>query len=374
MSKKRAIILGALALSVIVVYYSYKFLFNKQDMGGHHMPPVTVSALPVKSDSWRTKLQVTGTLNAINGVDVTTEIAGLVKTVLFDPGANVKKGEVLVELNADTEIAQLQALEAQAALAQINFDRDKKQYEVKAVSKATVDSDEADLKNKQALVAQQASIVAKKTIKAPFDGRLGISLIDLGQYLNPADKIVTLQSIDPIYINFNLPQQNLPQISVGQEVTLTTDTYPGEVFKGKITTINPKIDIQTRNVEVEATLPNPKAKLLPGMFGQIEIATGKPQNFLTLPQAAITYNPYGDLVYILKEKEKDAQGNPIYVANQKFVTLGEARGDQIQILTGLEAGDLIVTSGQMKLKNGSLAVVNNTDVPANNPNPVLENN
>lgn len=356
-----------IALSMIYV------TLKKPKMAGFQMPPAVVSAIKVQNELWQSRLTAVGTIRAIDGVDVTTEITGLVDEIFFTPGSSVKKGDVLVKLNADAEIAQHQSLTAQATLAQITYDRDKKQLAAQAVSKAQVDIDEADLKSKKALANQQAAIVKKKTIKAPFTGRLGISQINLGQFLNPGDKIVTLQSIDPIYVNYYLPQQDLPKISVGQEIALTTDSYPGKVFKGKITTINPKVDPATRNVKVEATLANPQGDLLPGMFAKVEVVTGKPQDFLTLPQAAITYNTYGDLVYILKEKEKNKQGIMIYEARQKFITVGDMRGDQVQIKNGLEPEYLVVTSGQMKLKNGTLVTINNTVEPKNNPSPQIEN-
>lgn len=351
--------------------YLYKTIssaaMNASMSGGP--PPATVSAMAIPYEPWQTKLTATGTAVAIHGVDVTSEITGLVKKIIVDPGIDVKKGDILVELNADAEIAQLHALEADAALAEINYKRDQEQYKIQGVSKATLDTDEATVKSKKALAAQQAAIVAKKTIRAPFAGRLGVILIYEGQFINPGDKMVTLQSLDPIYVDFLLPQQDLPKISMNQPVTLTTDAFPDVKFSGKITTINPKVDPATRNVTAEATVKNSEQKLLPGMYGVVHIEIGAPKNILTLPQAAITYNPYGDAVYILKEKEKGKDGKTIYIAHQKFVTLGETRGDQVQILKGLEKGDLIVTAGQIKLKNGSLVVVNNTIVPENQANP-----
>jgi len=337
------------------------------------MPPVTVSAMTVTAESWQPKLVATGSLRAINGVDITTEIAGLIKTIQFVPGQNIQAGETILELNADAEIAQLQSLEAQAELAQITYKRDKKQLAAQSVSQATLDADEADLKSKKAQVAQQKAIIAKKTIPAPFKGRLGISAVNLGQYLNPGDKVVTLQALDPIYVNFYLPQQALPQIAMNQTIILTTDTYSGTSFEGKITSMNPKVDPLTRNVEVEATLSNLDHRLFPGMYGVVEISTGSPKEYLTIPQTAVSYNPYGDLVYLLKEKEKDKKGETVYTATQKFITLGETRGDQVQVLKGLEKGNMVVMAGQLKLKNGSTVVINNAVVPSNNPAPQTPN-
>lgn len=373
MAKSKSLRMVFLGCAFIIALCIIYLIIKKPNTPGVQMPLVVVSAMKVEAESWQSKLMAVATLRAINGVDVTTEIPGLVQEIPFTPGSRVKKGDILVKLNADTEIAQHQSLSALADLAEITYDRDQKQFAVRAVSKAQVDIDEADLKSKRALAQQQAEIVKKKIIVAPFAGRLGISQINLGQFLNPGDKIVTLQSLDPIYVDFYLPQQNLPKLSVGQEIILKTDPYPGKIFRGKITTINPKVDPATRNVQVQATLANLQGYLLPGMFGQIEIVIGKPKEFLTLPQAAITYNTYGDLVYVLKVKEKDKQGNMVYKAHQRFVNAGEKRGDQVQILKGLEAGNLIVTSGQMKLKNGSLVTINNSVVPKNNPSPQVPN-
>jgi membrane fusion protein, multidrug efflux system len=366
------LVLIGLLFGSIFVYKAFQSYMMKKNMSGA-MAPITVSAMKVTALPWESKLSATASLRAINGVDVTTEIVGLIKKIHFKPGQDIQEGAVILELNADPEIAQLQSLEAQAELAQINYERDKKQFKAQSVSQATLDADAADLKSKKALVAEQAATLAKKTIHAPFKGRLGISAVNLGQYLNPGDKIVTLQSLDPLYVDFYLPQQNLPQIAINQPIVLTTDTYPQVSFQGKITTINPKVDLSTRNVEVEATLSNPDYKLFPGMYGVVEITTGAPKDYLTLPQTALSYNPYGDLVYILKEKGKNKEGKTIFIATQKFVIVGETRGDQIQILKGLEKGDLVVTAGQLKLKNGSLVTINNTVVPKNNPTPHLKN-
>lgn len=357
----------------IYFYKSYKSALMQTSMGAGAVPPVAVSAMPIPLEPWQSKITAVGSVLAIHGVDVTSEIVGLVKAIACKPGADVKAGDILVELNADVEMAQLQSLKADAALAEVTYKRDQAQFAINGISKAVLDADEANVASKKASVDQQAATVAKKTILAPFSGRLGTILIQLGQFVNPGDKMMTLQSLDPIYVDFYLPQQELSKVKMNQSVKLTTDAYPGVTFTGKITTINPKLDPMTRNVTVEATIENPEKKLLSGMYGVVDLTIGAPKEFLTLPQAAITYNPYGDAVYILKEKEKDKQGNPIYIANQKFVILGETRGDQVQILKGLEKGDMVVTAGQLKLKNGSLAFINNKVVPTNNPNPQYKN-
>lgn len=366
------LILLCILFGGIFAYKLYGSHMMKKAMSAHALPPEAVSALGASYQSWQPKLTATGTIRAINGVDVTSEVTGLVKAIHFDSGKDAKVGEVLIELNSESEIALLHSLEADAELAEITFKRDTAQYAVRAVSKAVVDTDEANLKSKRAQVAQQVAIVAKKTIRAPFNGRLGIFNVDLGQFLNPGDKIVTLQALDPIYVDFSLPQQAFPQIKLHQSVIFTTDTYPAEKFTGKITALNSKVDVATRTILVEATLTNPERKILPGMYGTVAITTSAPKEYLTLPQTAISYNPYGDYVYILKEKGKDSTGQLLYTANQKFVTVGDTRGDQVQLLKGVEKGDLIVTAGQLKLRNGSTVFINNKVVPNNNSNPSLK--
>jgi len=211
--------------------------------------------------------------------------------------------------------------------------------------------------------------VAKKFIRAPFAGRIGIRQVDVGQFIKEGEKIATLQVLDPIYVDFYVPQQELSRLKVGEAVTAATDTFPDETFKGEISAIDPKVDTDTRNVQVRATLKNPEHKLLPGMFATVSIQSGKPQDFVTLPQTAITFSPYGDTVFLVEEKGKGADGKPAKVAKQSFVTTGRTRGDQVAILKGVKAGDTVVSSGQLKLKNGTPLIVNNTVTPADNPAP-----
>lgn len=366
------VILGIL-FGGIFIYKVFIGLMMKRYFASLENPTITVSATQVKYSNWENRYKAVGSTRAVVGVNVTAQLAGMIQQIYFKPGMNVKQGMILVQQNADTDIAQLQALQANAELARITFERDKAQYKVHAVSKQQVDTDEQNLKSLRAQVAQQSATVEKLTIRAPFSGRLGISRVNPGQYLNPGDAVVTLQQLDPIYVDFFLPQQLLSELKVGQVVSMVTDTFPDKKFSGKITTINPLVDTNTRNVEVEATIANPKLDLSPGMFASVEVRTGKSVSYLTLPQTAVTFNPYGDIVYIVKEKGKDKSGNPILAVNQIFVTTGATRGDQIAILKGLKEGDTIVTSGQLKLKNGSLVKINNTIQPANNEDPKLSN-
>jgi len=351
----------------IFVYKSIGAYMFSRYMATNKAPAVTVSTMAVNYSTWQSELTYYASLRAIRGVSVTTELAGLVQTIYFTPGEVVQPGKVLVQLNSDAEVAQLQSLQANENLAQIVYTRDKAQYAIKAISKAALDTDKANLKNLQAQVAQQAATAVKKTITAPFAGRLGISAINPGQYLNAGDAIVSLQELDYMYADFYVPQQDLTKLQTGQLVNLTVDTFPGKVFAGKITTINPVLDNTTRNVEVEATFPNPDNKLVSGMSGNVAVTTGAPQKFLTLPQAAITFNPYGNIVYVIKKV------GDVLTATETFVTTGETRGDQIVILQGLNQGDVVVTSGQLKLKNGSAVVINNSIQPGNSATPNVAN-
>jgi membrane fusion protein (multidrug efflux system) len=371
--KKRMVIMlviVGLLLGGLVGFNFFKGYMMQKYMASAPVPSSTVTAMKADYQQWQPQLSAVGTLRAVRGVDVTSEVAGLVRNIQFKSGDEVKAGQVLAQLNADSDIAQLHSLEAAADLAATVYERDKAQLAAEVISKAQVDTDAGDLKSKRAQVAQQAALVEKKTIRAPFAGKLGISTVNPGQYLNAGDKLVTLQTIDPIYIDFNLPQQQLPLVAIGQKVTLTADAYKGVTFEGKVNAINPKVDTNTRNVMIEATIPNSKRLLLPGMFATVKLNSGDEQKYLTLPQTAITYNPYGDTVFVVKESDKkDAKGNTVLTAQQVFVTTGPTRGDQVAILKGVEAGSQVVTSGQVKLKNGSPVVINNSVLPANSPNP-----
>ncbi|MGP8155173.1 MAG: efflux RND transporter periplasmic adaptor subunit [Smithella sp.] len=351
-------------------YLGFKSFMIKKFISSAPIPAVTVSAVKAATEEWQTQIQAVGTLRAVRGVDVASEIAGLVQSIHFKSGDNVNAGKLLLHLNADSDIAQMHTLMAAADLAQSVYERNKKQFAAQAVSKASLDADAANLKGKQAQVAQQEALVGKKTIRAPFAGRLGISSVNPGQYLNPGEKIVTLQALDPIFVDFFLPQQELSRISSGQEIAAVTDTYPDKKFKGKISAISPKVDPQTRNVQIEAIIANPKHNLLPGMYATINVRAGAVKRYLTIPRTAVTFNPYGETVYIVEKKGATKDGKPSLFVRQTFVILGPARGDQVAITKGLKEDDIIVTSGQLKLRNGSPVIINNTAQPANDANPV----
>ncbi|MDE2229681.1 MAG: efflux RND transporter periplasmic adaptor subunit [Alphaproteobacteria bacterium] len=369
---RRMIIMLAAAVVVLVLIFGFEAFRSamiSQAMKAFANPPQTISTTVATAQEWQPQLSAVGSLRAVNGADLSVEVDGIVDQVHFHSGDDVAAGTVLLTLRDADDVAHLRALQASADLAAINDTRDQKQLKVNAISKAQVDTDAATLRNAEAQVAQQQAVVDKKMLRAPFAGHLGIRAVDVGQYLAAGTTIVTLQALDPIYLDFTLPQQALAQIRNGQTIAATVDTFPGETFAGTITAINPKVDPATRNVQVRATLANPGHKLLPGMYAKVVIDVGSAQRYVTLPQTAITYNPYGDTVYLVENQGKDAQGHPLLVAHQTFVTTGSTRGDQIAVLKGIKAGDVVVSAGQMKLRNGAHLIVNNSVEPTDNPNP-----
>ena len=352
-------------------------------------PKVTISAAQAEYSPWQPTLEAVGSLKAVHGADLAAEVSGIVESCEFESGENVKAGTLLVRLRAADDLARLESLQAAAALAQSTYERDQGQFKVQAVSQATLDGDAANLRSARAQVAEQQAVVDKKFIRAPFAGRIGIRAVDPGQYVAPGTKLVTLQSLDPIFIDFYLPQQSLAQLAVGQRVTVTTTAVAGQSFIGRIDAINPQVDPATRNVQLRARLNNEGQRLLPGMYAKVVIDSGAEQRLLTLPQTAIVYNPYGASVYVVRPAgaagtagtagkpsatatPPQDQGRDL-VVQQQFVKTGPTRGDQVAILQGIDAGDLVVTSGQIKLKNGAAVVVDNSAAPSDAANPTPRN-
>ncbi len=363
------LILVGLLFGGIFGFQAFKGAMIKKFMSSRGIPPQTVSTITARVSPWQQRLEAVGSLQAVNGADLAPEVSGLVAKINFKSGQEVKAGTLLCELDASSDQAKLQSLKANAELTQKTYERDRQQFQEHAISQAVLDTDMANLKSATAQVAEQQALVDKKFIRAPFAGRLGIRAVDRGQYLNAGTKIVTLQALDPIYVDFYLPQRSLNQIATGMHVQVTSDAFTGKTFSGEISAINPKVDSDTRNIQVRARILNPDHLLLPGMFVTADIDVGKPRSEITLPQTAITFNPYGNIVYLVKEKGKDKDGKTHLVAEQKFVTTGTTRGDQISILEGLQPGNIVVTTGQLKLHNGTPVVVNNSIKPADNPAP-----
>jgi membrane fusion protein (multidrug efflux system) len=370
----RRMILMLAVLGVVLggyfAFQQFKAKMIHQALSAMANPPQTVSTVTATTQTWQPEVQAVGSLRAVNGATLSLEVGGVVDRIAFQSGDDVQAGQVLLQLRADDDTAKLAALDASAALAQVNYDRDQRQLRAQAVSQAVVDADNYNLKNARAQADQQRAILAEKTLRAPFAGHLGIRAVDLGQYLNPGTAVVTLQALDPLFVDFTVPQQALSSVAVGQAVAAKVDTFPDKTFQGKIIAVNPTVDTDSRNVQMRASLPNPDHRLLPGMFATIDIAAGAPEQHLTLPQTAITYNPYGSTVYLVEKKGEDARGKPQLVARQSFITTGATRGDQVAVLSGVKPGDVVVSAGQIKLHNDVPVVVNNTVQTADNPNPV----
>ena len=377
---KRMIIMVLLVLLLIGLIAGIKVMMVMRMMAGMKPPPpAVVSTAKAAYQDWQPTLAAVGSLRAVRGADLAFEVAGVVTKVSLKSGDDVKEGQVLVQLNDSNEVAQLRQFEAAAALAEVTFGRARRQLEVKAISQADYDTAVADLKAKQAAVQQQQAVIAKKQLRAPFAGHAGIVTLNPGAYVNSGTTVVTLQQLDPVYVDFNVPQRSLGELKLGQKVALTLDAFPGKTFEGEVNAINPKVDGDTRNVQAEATLPNPDRVLVPGMFAHVAVDVGERQRQLTLPQTAIVYNPYGDTVYVVKpqgevpaattgQKAPAATTNAL-VVQQTFVTTGATRGDQVAIVKGVDEGAEIVTSGQVKLKNGAPVTIDNKVQPADNPNP-----
>jgi len=373
MTKRMVIMLVAVAVvfGLIFGFQVFKGVMIKKFIMAASNPPQSVSATKVGYSEWQPKIEAIGTLRAVKGADLSLEVSGIVESISFNSGDDVEEGAPLLKLRTADDVARLQSLQAMAALSEIIYDRDQKQFKMQAVSQATLDTDAANLKNAQAQVAQQQAIIDKKLLRAPFAGHLGIRAVDLGQYLGPGTVIVTLQALDPIFVDFFVPQQSVDQIGLGQAVTVRVDAFKEQTFAGEISAINPKVDLGSRNIQVRATLKNAEHKLLPGMYATVDVATGAPHNYVTLPQTAITYNPYGDTVYVVVDgKSDDADGKPQLIARQTFVTIGPTRGDQVAVLKGVGEGDTVVTAGQIKLHNGSVVLIDNSVTPTADAAPV----
>jgi membrane fusion protein, multidrug efflux system len=326
-------------------------------------PPETVTAFEVHPDSWESLLTSVGSLEAVQGVMVTAELTGKVVNIAFEPGAMVRAGDLLLQQDISSETAQLRASEASVTLAKITLERIRKLLTEKTVSQSQYDNADAQYKQAAAQLDTIRSAVSKKTIRAPFAGRLGIRLINLGQILNEGDAIVSLQSLDPIFVNFSLPQQQLAQIQPGLTVRVTTDVLPGRVIEGKITAINPAVDAATRNIRVQATAANPQEKLRPGMFVNVAVVLPAQVKVLAIPATAVLYAPYSDSVFVVEEKKSEKNSPPGKIVRQQFLRLGEKRGDFIAVSSGLKENETIVSTGVFKLRNGQAVVVDNTLAP-----------
>lgn len=368
---KRMIIMLLLCGLIFGGLFGFKMFGKKmmmQAMAGMANPVQTVSTAKTSLQDWTQEIKAVGSLKAARGSDLSPEVAGTVENIFMESGQDVVEGTVLLQLRSASDYATLQSLIANQRLAELTVERDRKLLEVKAISQATFDNDIANLESLKAQVEAQNATLQKKTITAPFSGRLGIRKVDVGEYLAAGTAIVTLQQLDPIHLDFFVPQQSISQVKVGQKIQATTDALPGKIFDGEITAINAKVDEATRNIEIRATFANPEKLLLPGMFATAFVTHGAPEKRLTVPQTAITFNPYGSTVYVVKDGTDD-KGKKALTAQIVFVKTGATRGDQVVVTEGLKEGDEVVTAGQLKLRNGSLIAVNNKVQPLNDANP-----
>jgi membrane fusion protein (multidrug efflux system) len=394
---KRMIVMILGVLGLIGIIAGIKVLMIMQMIhSAKPPPPAVVSTAKAAFQEWQPEVRAVGTLRAARGADLALDVAGLVTVVNVKSGDEVRQGQLLLQLRDSEDVAQLHQLEAAAALAQVTFERARQQLAVQVIAKADYDTAAADLKVKQAAVAQQVVNVAKKQLHAPFAGRAGIVTINPGAYLNSGTTVVTLQQLDPLYVDFYVPQKMLAELRPGQKVGLTLDAFRGKTFAGALSAISPKVDSDTRNVQVEATVPNPDRLLSPGMFTNVRVDVGTQQRYLTLPQTAVVYNPYGETVFVVeakrdydkqqaaaaeqiasKEQQKAAKQASLgmqlppdaLLVRQAFVTTGPTRGDQVAILTGIGEGTEVVSSGQIKLKSGAPIRIDNSVQPTSNPHP-----
>ncbi|HQT87215.1 MAG TPA: efflux RND transporter periplasmic adaptor subunit [Acidiphilium sp.] len=362
------LVLGVL-LGAVFGWGAVKAMFIGKFLATLKYAPQTISTVTAEKSPFAPTIEATGNMVAEQGANLSSQVAGIVDTIMFKSGSDVKKGQVLLTLRPNNDSAVLAQLQAVAALAKITYQRDVAQLQAKAISAQTVDSDRATMASDLAQVQSQQALMAEKVIKAPFAGRIGVRAVDVGQYLAAGTAIASLQQLNPIDVNFYVPQTDLAKIRPGQAIAVTVGGFGNTVFTGKITSLDSVISTQSLMILVRGTLDNPHDELRPGSFARVSISTGAPQEFITLPKTAITYNAYGDTVYEVINQKKN--GKTQQVAEQKFVTLGPSRGDQVAVVKGVAAGDVVVSAGQLKLHPGAFVKINNKIVLPNSPAPVV---
>jgi len=364
-SKQRiAVAVGVLAVVGILVGVKAGQIVTMVRAGESFVPPPqAVTSAEARVAEWEGATSAIGSLVAERSVVVAAELPGIVREIAFDPGTSVRRGAVLVRLDTSVEAAQLASALAEASLARVSHERARRLRQGEANAQADLDAAEARAKEADATVARLQATIAKMTIRAPFDGRIAIRQVELGQVVSPGSPVASLQSVSPILADFWLPQRALAKLALGQRARVRTDTFPDAVWDGEITTINPEVDPSTRNVRVRATFPNRDGRLRPGMFANVEVVSSESQAVLTIPATAVIFAPYGDSVFAI-EQAKDKTGKVTAVARQKFVRTGEHRGDLVAVISGLQAGETVVSTGAFKLRNGAAVAVNNALAPA----------
>ena len=370
---KRMIVMLIVAASFIaaVGFFKFRQFQSAVHAGSFTPPPEAVTTIIAQQGKWPAALSAIGTMAPVKGVTVSADLPGTVARINFDSGKPVREGDVLVELDTRQERAQLAAAEAQRDLARINFRRMQDLVNQGVISRMDYDKASAEQKQMDANVEEIGATIERKTIRAPFSGILGIRKVNLGQYLSAGNEVVPLQSLDPIYVNFGVPQQTATQVRVGRTLRVSSNDVGGIKFTGRVTALDSVVNEATRNVQVQATLDNPGGKLRPGMFVQVEIVTGADRPVIALPTTAINYAPYGDSVYVVSDL-KDPSGKTYRGVRQQFVKVEGSRGDQVAVISGVNPGDEVVSSGVFKLRNGAAVQVNNKIQPGNNPAPKPE--
>ncbi len=365
MLKKLFLAVVALAIVVGGIVFAKLDQFSAMGKASENMvmPPETVTAMPVEVAQWEQWIAATATVSAVQGVTVSAEVSGRVTRIDFESGAAVKAGDVLLQLDTSTENAQLASARAAAALARADLKRMRELSAKKMVSREAVDTADAKLKETAAQVGNMEAVIAKKTVRAPFSGRLGLRLVNLGQILSEGDAIVSLQTLNPIHVDFSVPQQEIRRLKQGMTVRVTADAAPGETFKGEIIAVSPEVDPATRNVRVRALVANPQEMLHAGMFANVEVVLPETKPVLPVVATAVLYAPYGDSVFVVETKKDEQTGDTQQVLRQQFVRLGQARGDFVDIVDGLKPGETVVTSGVFKLRSGVPVVIDNTLAP-----------
>jgi membrane fusion protein, multidrug efflux system len=368
---KRMILMFVVMLALLssLGFMKFRQISSAVQAASHFQPPPeAVTSIVARQETWPATMGVIGTMEAVHGVTVSADLPGTVDKISFESGQYVHEGDVLVELDTRQERAQLAALEAQRDLARTNFTRMKQLLDAGVISRADFDASVAQQKQTEANVAETKATIDRKTIRAPFSGILGIRKVNLGQYLAAGNAIVPLQSLDPIYVDFGVPQQDAVQVRRGSTLHVRSEDLAGHEFTGRVTALDSVVDEATRNVQVQATLANPGGKLKPGMFVQVQLGFGKSRSVISLPASAISYAPYGDSVFVITNL-KDPKGNTYRGVRQQFVKVDGSRGDQVAIVSGLNPGDEVVTSGVFKLRNGAAVKINNKVQPENSPAP-----
>ena len=371
---KRMILMLAVVVTLVagLGFVKYRQIATAIAQGANFAPPPdAVTTIVAQRETWPSTLNIIGTAQAIQGVTVSADLPGTVARINFESGQPVHEGDVLVELDTRQERAQLAAAEAQRDLARINFNRTQELVKQGVIAQTEYDNTSAQQKATEAQVGEIRATIERKTIRAPFTGILGLRQANLGQYLAAGQAIVPLQKLNPIYVNFGVPQQSAPQVQSGRTLRVTSDDLPGATFNGRVTAVDSVISEATRNIQVQATLPNPEGKLRPGMFVQVQVVLGASRQVISLPASAINYAPYGDSVFVVTNLA-DAKGKTYHGVRQQFVKVEGSRGDQVAVVSGVNPGDEVVTSGVFKLRNGAAVQINNKVQPPNNPKPKPE--